>query len=104
MPALVKAFLEQLARPGTAIRSGGPGGWTALMTGRSARIVVTMGMPAAIYRWYFLSHGLKSLRRNVLRFVGFAPVRQTIIGSVESSERSRLKGLDLMGKLGRRAA
>ena len=50
------------------------------MTGRSARLVVTMGMPALVYRWYFRAHSIKSLERNVLGFVGIAPVHETLIG------------------------
>jgi hypothetical protein len=41
-----------------------------------------MGMPAAVYRWFFWAHGLKNLKRNILQFVGIAPVRDMIVGSV----------------------
>jgi putative NADPH-quinone reductase len=82
MPALVKGFLEQVARPGFAFKrekSASP--FTAKgLTGRSARIVVTMGMPALVYRWYFRAHSVKSLERNILGFVGIAPVHETLIG------------------------
>jgi putative NADPH-quinone reductase len=82
MPALLKAFLEQVARPGFAIlreQGGSPWGSKGL-TGRSARVVVTMGMPAVVYRWYFRAHSIKSLERNILGFVGIAPVHETLIG------------------------
>ena len=50
--ALLKGFLEQVARPGFAI---GPRQAQAmpqkLLAVRSARLVVTMGMPALVYRW-----------------------------------------------------
>ena len=39
-----------------------------------------MGMPALFYRWYYGAHSLKSLERNILNFVGIAPVRKTIVG------------------------
>jgi putative NADPH-quinone reductase len=59
MPALVKGFLEQVARPGFALgRSDGHQMAKKLLAGRSARIVVTMGMPALVYRWYFRAHSL----------------------------------------------
>ena len=58
-----------------------------LLQGRSARIVVTMGMPAFVYRWYFGAHSIRSLERNILRFVGIAPVRRSLIGLVEAKER-----------------
>jgi putative NADPH-quinone reductase len=82
MPALLKGFLEQVARPGFAIlreKGGSPWGNKGL-TGRSARVVVTMGMPALVYRWYFRAHSVKSLERNILGFVGIAPVHETLIG------------------------
>jgi len=81
MPALVKAFLEQVARPGFAF-TGERNAFTKKgLTGRSARVVVTMGMPAAVYRWYFRAHSIKSLERNILGFVGIAPVHETLVGS-----------------------
>ncbi len=83
MPALLKGFLEQVARPGFAFHKDAenPFGAKAL-GGRSARVVVTMGMPAAVYRWYFRAHSVKALERNILGFIGIAPVRETLIGMV----------------------
>lgn len=85
MPALLKAFLEQVARPGFAVGAEGasPFGPKAL-AGRSARVVVTMGMPAAVYRWFYRAHSVKALERNILGLVGFAPVNETLIGGVET--------------------
>lgn len=71
-----------------------------LLTGRSARIIVTMGMPAPIYRLFFRAHSLKSLDRNLLRFVGIQPVRYSIIGSVEGDASSREKWLRTVARLG----
>ncbi|MFG6160291.1 NAD(P)H-dependent oxidoreductase [Halomonas sp. 1390] len=89
MPALVKGFLEQVMRPHFAFEyvDGNPLGRKGL-TGRSARVVVTMGMPAAIYRHVYRAHSVKSLERNILGFVGFAPVRETLIGSVENLDEA----------------
>jgi hypothetical protein len=39
-------------------------------------------MPAVVYRWYFRAHSVKSLERNILGFVGFAPVNETLIGGI----------------------
>lgn len=100
MPALVKGFLEQALRPGFAMDTSGPK-WRRLLTGRSARLVVTMGMPEPVYRWYFLGHGLKGLERNVLKFVGITPVRETWIGGVDGlTEAQRAKWLARLGRLG----
>ena len=51
-----------------------------LFKGKSARIVVTMGMPGLFYRWYYCAHSLKSFERNVLRFCGVGPIRTSLIG------------------------
>ncbi|MFM1896171.1 MAG: hypothetical protein RLZZ385_1245 [Pseudomonadota bacterium] len=106
MPALLKAFLEQVARPGFAFEylDGGKG-WKARLHGRSARIVVTMGMPAFIYRWFYGAHSLKSLERNILKFVGIKPVRESLFGLVEGVKpATREKWLQTMEALGRAGA
>lgn len=106
MPALLKGFLEQVARPGFAFRKqeGNPFGQKGL-AGRSARVVVTMGMPALVYRFYFRAHSVKSLERNILGFVGIAPVHETLIGMVDGlGEAGRAKWRDKLAALGRRAA
>jgi putative NADPH-quinone reductase len=83
MPALLKGFLEQLLRPGLAGGTRTEGGLPPkALKGRSARVVVTMGMPALAYRWYFRAHSVKSLERNILGMVGVAPVHETLIGGV----------------------
>ncbi|MEP9353449.1 NAD(P)H-dependent oxidoreductase [Xanthobacter sp. KR7-65] len=105
MPALLKGFLEQLMRPGFAFDYL-PGGRTrARLKGRSARVVVTMGMPAAVFRLWFLSAGLSALTRNVLGCTGMAPVRSTVIGAVEQAGQARRTAwLARMEALGRAAA
>lgn len=102
MPALLKAFLEQVARPGFAFEYLEGGRWKRLLKGHSARIVVTMGMPALFYRAFFRAHSLKSLKRNILGFVGVAPVHDTVLGGVEMSAERRQRFLRDMEKLGRR--
>lgn len=104
MPALTKAFLEQVLRPGFALHPepGSPLGRKAL-TGRSARVVVTMAMPAMVYKWYFRAHSVKSLERNILGSCGIAPVHETLIGRVgeldyEAGEK-HLERLQALGRL-----
>ncbi|WMT73401.1 NAD(P)H-dependent oxidoreductase [Bradyrhizobium sp. Ash2021] len=99
-PALAKAFLEQVIRPGVAFIYEKYGA-KKLLTGRSAHLVVTLGMPAWLYRTFYCSHGIRGLRRNVFRFVGFSPVRVTMFGAVENASDTRISGwLKIMRKLG----
>jgi len=105
MPALVKAFLEQVMRPGVAFAYQENGLPKKLLEGRSARLVVTMGMPVAAYRWFFFEHGLKGLERNVLHFVGIKPIRESLFGMVQNASESRRRGwLRRMKEMGRKAA
>jgi putative NADPH-quinone reductase len=106
MPAMLKGFLEQVARPGFAFVKEGknPFGKQGLK-GRSGRLVVTMGMPAFVYRVWFRAHSIKSFRRNILGFVGIAPVGDTLVGMVDAmNPRRAARWLDHLRALGRAAA
>jgi putative NADPH-quinone reductase len=103
MPALLKAFLEQVMRPGVALEYRKHGFPRGLLADRSARIVVTMGMPALIYRWYFRAHGVRGLEQSVLKFAGMKPVRETLLGMVDAvSDAKRRAWLDGMRTYGGR--
>lgn len=106
MPALVKGFLEQVARPDFAFagKEKNPFAHKALK-GKSAHVIVTMGMPSLLYRWFFLSHSIRSLERNVLNFVGIKPVRETLIGMVDKmNSQATQKWLDRLEISGRKGA
>lgn len=61
-----------------------------------------MGMPVMIYRWIYLSHSLRSLERNILKFAGISPVRETLFGMIkEANEQTRNRWIDQMTMLGR---
>lgn len=105
MPALLKGFLEQALRPtflaGTSERGAS---WQTTLKGRSSRTIVTMGMPAFVYRWYFGAYSLRSLKRSILGLVGVGPNRHMLIGSVETmGEGKRQKRLDAVRRLGTQA-
>lgn len=85
LPALTKAFIEQLFHRDIAFEPAGEGKWPkGRLVGKSARVIVTMGMPAFVYRLWYGAHSLKSLERNILKFIGFKPVRDTVFGMVEA--------------------
>lgn len=101
MPALLKGFIEQAFRPSFAMdpRTGPLG--RKRLAGRSARIVVTMGMPAFFYRWFYFAHSLRSLERNILRFCGIGPIKVSLIGMVDAADPApRQKWLRKMREFG----
>lgn len=105
MPAILKAFLEQVMRPNLQ----GPddkarGVFARPLKGRTAHVVITMGMPAFAYRWFFGAHSLKSLERNILKFMGIKPVRESLIGMVDGDAKRRARWLARLRRLGAEAA
>lgn len=105
MPARFKALMEQVLRPGFALAQDRMSLNAGLLKGRSARIVVTMGMPALVYRWYFFAHSLRSFERNILRFCGIGPIRETLIGGVAGLDAKKFgiwrDRLEALGREGR---
>ncbi len=103
MPALFKGFLEHIFRPGFAMdyskRSGFP---KRLLAGRSARIVVTMGMPVLLYRWYFGAFGVRGFERSILHFAGIKPIGESLYGLSFANEKRRARWLAQMHEHGRR--
>ena len=102
VPALLQAFFEQMFRPNFTMSYGEPGiPSKQRLGGKSARIVVTMGMPAFFYRWFYLNHSVKSLQRNMLGYVGIGPIRTSLIGMVETGHhRHRERWLEKVRSMG----
>jgi putative NADPH-quinone reductase len=104
MPALLKGFFEQALRPGFALGKAEHGRLPKkLLKGRSARIIVTMGMPAFFYRIYYRAHSVKSLKRNILEFCGVSPVRTSLVGTVDSAAARQLwlAKVQMLGRTGK---
>ncbi len=89
-PALVRAFFEQVARASFVAETDGRG-IKSKLKGKSARLIVTMGMPAFIYRLIFRAHGLKSIMQGVLGFGGIAPIRLTLMGAIAAASAALQK-------------
>jgi putative NADPH-quinone reductase len=106
MPALMKAFFEQLSRAEFLLAPGGRLGWPKrMLAGRSARVVVTMGMPAPAYRLFFGAHGVRGFESSVLGMAGFRPVRETLIGGAAGLNQTNAGSwLEKMRALGRKGA
>jgi putative NADPH-quinone reductase len=105
MPALLKGFLEQTLRPGFAFDYLDGGKVRMRLKGKSARLVVTMGMPAMAYRWYYGATSVKSFERHILKFIGVAPVHRSLYGMAEAASDDQRRGwLDELRELGRQGA
>lgn len=104
MPAILKGFLERILQP-DLIDAHKAGKFVQLLKGKSARVIMTMGMPGLVYRWWYGAHALQALKRNILEFMGVAPVKSTLFGMVEQvGAEKRREWLDEMEALGRDGA
>lgn len=102
LPAIFKSFLERVLQP-DLVEPSKKGKFTNIFKGKSARVIMTMGMPGFIYRWYFGAFALRMLKRNILGFVGVSPVRSTIHGMIEAvSQEKRLSWLAEAEAMGQR--
>lgn len=101
MPALMKGFLERLTQPDLLKAHGGGNASWKMFKGKSARVIMTMGMPGWFYRWYYGAHALKLLTRNILHFTGISPVRSSIFGMIEAvgdaKRRQWLREVEALG-------
>lgn len=103
MPALLKGFWEQVFRPAfTMPPNGVVGRDKPRLGGRSAHMIVTMGMPALIYRVAFGAQGLHAFRRNVKVFTGIGPTRMTMIGNTERKPKGIERELRRITQAGQR--
>ena len=102
-PAMLKAFLERVACGGFGFDTGTAGNPRRGLKGKSARLIVTMGMPATAYRLLFGGFGIRAFDRGILRISGVSPVRHTYFGAVELSERHRDHCLAKVRALGAQA-
>jgi putative NADPH-quinone reductase len=100
MPALVKAFFEQMACGEFMIGKSEKGWPIGKLKGRSARLVVTMGMPAIAYKALYGAHGVRGFESGVLGMAGIGPIRETLFGGVDMSAKQRSKWIAKMATLG----
>lgn len=89
-PALLKGFLDRVLLPGFAFRFTGPAAWDKLLTGRSARLVVTLDWPVWAHHLIQGAPGRKAMARATLGFCGVGPVRATELSPAgRADERQR---------------
>ncbi|MDR6224414.1 NAD(P)H-dependent oxidoreductase [Desmospora profundinema] len=105
-PALLKGFIDRVFLPGFAFKYHDKGvGWDRLLTGRTARVFITMDAPFWYYRWAYGKPAHRAFKRMIMEFCGIRPVRFTNLSSVKhaSEERIRqwLKEAEQLGRQGK---
>lgn len=106
IPALLKGFIERVFLPGFAVNFREHSlWWDKLLTGRSARLIVTLNTPSWYYRWAFGRPGHNTMKRTILEFCGIKPVRITEVGPIkDSTDQKRKRWLRQVHAIGRQLA
>lgn len=106
MPALMKGFIERILQPDLIAREKTENAMNwSIFQNKTGRIVMTMGMPVSIYRFWYGGHALKLLTRNILNFIGIKPVRHTLFGMVATSTpQTRDRWVEQVRQLGQQGA
>ncbi|WP_199614332.1 NAD(P)H-dependent oxidoreductase [Paenibacillus alkalitolerans] len=102
MPAILKGFFDRVFLPGFAYKFRENSSlWDKLLSGKSARLIVTMDTPLWYNRWIYRHAGHNVMKRNILQFCGITPVLITEIGPVRpSSEKQRANWLNKVKRFG----
>jgi putative NADPH-quinone reductase len=101
-PAQLKGLFDRAFAPGFAFkyRENSPM-WDKLLTGKSARMIVTMDTPGWFYSLIYKNAGHNAVKVGVLEFSGFKPVKVSAFSPIKSStEEKRKKWLIEVQKLG----
>jgi NAD(P)H dehydrogenase (quinone) len=101
-PALMKGFIDRTFLPGIAFEHvPGKALPKKLLTGKTARIIVTADTPRWYDRWFMGGPVINQLKKGTLEFCGIGPVKTTYIAVVKgSSDLWREKWLEQIRKLG----
>ncbi len=93
MPALLKGLFERMWLPQFAFRFHPSGWWwTRLLKGRSATVVVLSDSPP-IFAQLIFGDSTNEIKRGILWFAGFSPVRIKKLGPLKNISAARVKRL-----------
>jgi len=91
-PALLKGFIDRVFLPKFAFSYRENSVlWDKLLSGKSARLIVTMDTP----KWYYClinkSPGHHSMKKGILEFCGIKPVKITAFGPVRTAKEEKVR-------------
>jgi NAD(P)H dehydrogenase (quinone) len=93
-PALLKGFLDRVFLPDFAFKHRkNSNGWDKLLTGKSARLIVTSNAPVWSLYLNYLNPGVHMMKKAVLEYCGISPVSVMSFGSIREASEKRIEGL-----------
>ena len=93
-PALLKGFIDRVFLPNFAFKyRENSTNWDKLLTGRSARLILTSDAPIAWLYLAYLHPALNMMKKATLEFCGVSPVSVTSFGSIKNANEKKREGL-----------
>ena len=101
-PAIMKGFIDRVFLPGFAFKKRENSiWWDKHLTGKSARVILTLDQPSWYFRWINGRPTYFSMKKLFLQFVGIQKVKFTTIGSLRlSTDEYRKKWLQKVEVIG----
>ena len=95
-PALLKGFIDRVFLPKFAFKYRDNSlRWDKLLSGKTARLIVTMDTPKWYYSLVYKKSGHNSMKISVLKFCGVKPVKISSFGPIKTANDQKLnKWLD----------
>jgi putative NADPH-quinone reductase len=91
-PALLKGFIDRVFLPRYAFQYRENSLlWDKLLSGRSARLIVTMDTPKWYYALMYRNPGHNSMKKGILEFCGIKPVHISTFSPVKTASEGRRK-------------
>ncbi|HEY9094215.1 MAG TPA: NAD(P)H-dependent oxidoreductase [Hydrogenophaga sp.] len=95
LPAKLKGLFDRSFLPGRAFDTRNPGRWgmpRPLLTGRTARVVITSDTPSIFLRLAYRNALIWQLRGQILHFVGLRPARFTLFAQASHAKPAQVQG------------
>ncbi len=92
LPSLLKSFFERTFLPGYAFQYTANKLPSKLLKGRSARYIMTMDSPAFYYRLFLGAPGFSIIKKSILQFCGFSPIKRTVFYGVRNATEQKREG------------
>ncbi len=91
-PALLKGFIDRAFLPNFAFKyhKDNPF-WDKLLTGKTARLIVTMDTPSWYYFFINRSPGHNAMKKGILEFCGIKPVKISVFSGIKTSDEAKRK-------------
>ncbi len=91
MPAILKGFIDRTFLSGFGFQYRKDSMlWDKLLSGKTARIIITMDAPSWYYKFVLKNHSVRQLKKSILEFCGIKVKGVTYLGKVRFRKETEI--------------